>query len=100
VDVGGELFSVRGRGGLEVADGPSTTADVRIRTSREAVLEVLDAAVGLPQAVEMDRVQVRGELDDVVRAHDALIAYAHAAVRAPSQPGLLTALRDDPGGPR
>ena len=100
VDVGGELFSVRGGGGLAVADGPSGTADVRIRTSREAVLEVLDAALGLPEAVETDRVQVHGALDDVVRAHDALIAYAHAAVRAPSLPGLLTALRDDPGGPR
>ena len=34
-----------------------------------------------------------GTLDDVQRAHDALLAYVHASVRAPSQPGLLAALR-------
>ena len=37
---------------------------------------------------------VLGSLDDVVRAHDTLTAYAHAAVRAPSAPGLLAALRE------
>ena len=33
---------------------------------------------------------VRGSLDDVQRAHDSLLAYVHAAVRAPSQPALLS----------
>ena len=36
---------------------------------------------------------VRGSLDDVLRAHDALLAYVHAAVRAPSVPGLVDELR-------
>ena len=70
-----------------------STAGARITTSRKAILDVLDAKVGPVIAVEEGTVAVRGSLDDVQRAHDTLLAYVHAAVRAPSQPGLLAALR-------
>ena len=101
VDVDGELFSVRGGGGLAVADGPSGTADVRIRTSREAVLEVLDAALALRRGGrDGPGAGARRRSTTWCGRTTRCIAYAHAAVRAPSLPGLLTALRDDPGGPR
>ena len=48
------------------------------------------------KAVEAGRVRVQGSLDDVQRAHDSLRAYVHAAVRAPSQPALLSELRAGP----
>jgi hypothetical protein len=94
LDVDGELFSLRGGGQLEVSDGAAGTAGARITTSRATILDVLDAKVGLRDAVEAGTVGVRGSLDDVLRAHDALLAYVHAAVRAPSQPGLLATLRN------
>lgn len=100
VEVDGELFSVRADPDVVVADGPNGAAGVRIGTSRAAVLAVLDAELALGEAVEEGVVQVRGSLDDVVRAHDALLAYAHAAVRAPSVPGLLAALRAGRRGAR
>jgi hypothetical protein len=100
VEIDGELFSVRGNPNLVVADGRSGAAGVRIGTSRAAVLAVLDAELALGEAVEEGAVQVQGSLDDVVRAHDALLAYAHAAVRAPSVPGLLDALRAGGRGAR
>ena len=93
LDVDGEVFSLRGGHRLEVADGAVSTAGARIATTRDAILDVLDAKVGLGQAVEANSVAVRGSLDDLQRAHDTLLAYVHAAVRAPSQPGLLAALR-------
>lgn len=94
LDVDRELFSLSGGSELEVADGFSLDASVRINTSRATILEVLDAKVGLAAAVEEGTVSVQGALDDVQRAHDTLLAYVHAAVRAPSQPGLLGALRE------
>jgi hypothetical protein len=93
LDVDGELFSLRGGHQLDVSDGAADTAGIRIATSQAAILNVLDARVGLGEAVEAGTVAVRGSLDDVQRAHNTLLAYVHAAVRAPSQPGLLTALR-------
>jgi hypothetical protein len=93
LDVDGELFSLSGGHRLEVTDGAVGTAGARIATSRKAILDVLDARVGLEEAVDTGTVSVRGSLDDVLRAHDTLLAYVHAAVRAPSQPGLLNALR-------
>lgn len=92
-DVDGEHFGLSGGRRLEVCDGIPGMADARITTSRAAILDVLDAKVGLAQAVEAGTVAVRGSLDAVLRAHDTLLAYVHAAVRASSQPGLLSALR-------
>jgi hypothetical protein len=96
LDVDGEVFSLRGGGRLQVSDGAAEGAGARIATSRVTILDVLDARVALGEAVEAGTVSVRGSLDDVQRAHDALLAYVHAAVRASSQPELLSELRAGP----
>lgn len=93
LDVDGEHFWLRGGRRLEVCDGAPDTATTRIATSRATIIDVLDARLALAQAVEAGLVAVRGSLDDVQRLHDTLLAYVHAAVRAPSQPGLLAVLR-------
>lgn len=93
LDVDGEVFSLRGGDRLQVSDGAAQLADARIATSRVAILDLLDARVGLGEAVEAGMVGVHGSLDDVQRAHDSLLAYVHAAVRASTQPGLLSELR-------
>ncbi|ORW29188.1 SCP-2 sterol transfer family protein [Mycobacterium paraense] len=94
LDVDGEVFSLRGGQRLQVSDGAAQTPSVRIVTSRAGILDLLDARVGLDEAVEAGTVWVGGSLDDVQRAHDSLLAYVHAAVRAPTQPGLLSELRE------
>ncbi len=94
--VDGERFSLCGGQRLEVTDGAADEAGARIATSRAAILDVLDAKVGLKEAVEAGTVCVRGSLDNILRAHETLLAYVHAAVRAPSQPGLLAGLRTGP----
>ena len=93
LDVDGELFSLRGGHRLAVSDGAAEMADVRIATSRKTILDLLDARVGLGEAVEAGTVSVFGSLDNIQRAHDALLAYVHAAVRTSTQPGLLAELR-------
>ncbi|WP_297825573.1 SCP-2 sterol transfer family protein [Mycobacterium sp.] len=93
LDVDGEVFSLRGGDRLRVSNGAAQVAGVRITTSRAAILDLVDARVGLGEAVGADTVAVRGSLDDVQRAHDSLLAYVHAAVRASSQPALLSELR-------
>lgn len=93
LDVDGELFSMRGGHRLEVSDGPAREPGARVGTSRTAIGDLLDARIGLDEAVEAGAVRVAGSLENVLRAHDTLLAYVHAAVRAPSQPALLAALR-------
>jgi hypothetical protein len=95
LDVDGEHFSLRGGDRLEVVDGAADAPGARIATSRAAILDVLDAKVGLEEAVESGTVHVQGPLDNILRAHETLLVYVHAAVRAPSQPGLLDALRTE-----
>jgi hypothetical protein len=96
VDVDGELFSLRGGRRLEVTDGQVGAGGARITSSRAAILDLLDAKLGLDEAVQTGDVGVYGSLDDVLRLHDTLLAYVHAAVRAPSHPELLAALRTGP----
>lgn len=93
LDVDGEMFSLCGGTRLRVSEGAAQHAGARIATSRGTILDLLDARVGLGEAVETGTVRVRGPLDDVQRAHDSLLAYVHAAVRASSQPTLLSELR-------
>jgi hypothetical protein len=93
LDVDGEVFSLRGGDRLQVSDGAAQMPVVRIVTSRVTILDLLDARVGLGEAVEAGTVWVHGSLDDVQRAHDSLLAYVHAAVRASTQPALLSELR-------
>lgn len=93
LDVDGEPFSLRGNGRLEVTEGRTGTADVQISTSRLAIIDVLDAKTCLAEAVEASTVCVRGQLEHVQRAHDVLLAYVHAAARAPRRPALLSALK-------
>lgn len=93
LDIDGEVFSLYGSDRVRVSDGAVPAAGVQIITSRVTILDLLDARVGLGEAVESGNVSVRGSLDDVQRAHASLLAYVHAAVRAPSQPALLSELR-------
>jgi hypothetical protein len=93
LDVDGEVFSLRGGDRLRVSDGAAQLPGARIVTSRVAILDLVDARVGLGEAVETGTVSVHGCLDDVQRAHDSLLAYVHAAVRASSQSPLLSELR-------
>lgn len=92
-NVDGECFSLRGGPRLEVTSGRDTGADTCVVTTRTSILDILDAAISLDRAVESGAVQVRGTLDDIMRAHDTMRAYVHAAVRAPSHPALLSGLR-------
>jgi hypothetical protein len=96
LDVDGERFSLRGGDRLVVADDEPVSADVRVTTSRATIIDVLDAAVALPEAIDAGSVTVVGPVDDVVRMNDTLHAYVHAAVRAPTQAELLDALRAAP----
>ncbi len=95
LEVGDEHCTLRGGRRLEVTEGVEEGAGTRVTTSRTTILAILDAAITLDDAIETGALDVRGALDDVLRAHDTLRAYVHAAVRAPSQPGLLDALRAD-----
>ena len=79
-----------------MSDSAADVAGARIVTTRVTILDVLDANIALSEAVEAGKVSVRGSLDDVQRAHDSLLAYVHASVRASSQPGLLSELREGP----
>src|SRR5262245_20407303 len=93
--VEGEGFALCGGARVAVSDGGPAAAGPRITTSRTAILDVLDARIGLHDAVQAGAVTVEGSLDDILQVHDTLLAYVHAAVRAPSVPGLLSGLRGE-----
>ena len=86
LDVDGELFTLRGGHRLEVSDGAAGTAGTWITTSRATILDVLDAKVGLEEAVEAGTVNVRGSLDDVLAC-----ARHSARIRPRRGPGTFAA---------
>ena len=66
---------------------------VRLVTSRQTILHVLDAHLTLQEAVERDAIMLQGRTEDLSRFHDALLTYVRGAVRAPSFPALLDRFR-------
>ena len=70
-----------------------TLRSVDVRTTRDAILSLVDAKETLLDAVLSERVVMAGAPDDLLAFHDGLMAYVHGAVRAPSFPALLQAYR-------
>ncbi len=66
---------------------------VEMRTSRGAILAVIDGESTLLDSILDDRLCLRGGPEDVLAFHEALLTYVHGAVRAPSFPGLLADFR-------
>jgi hypothetical protein len=76
---------------VDVAGGP---VKAELRTSRRAVLAVLDGRQSLASAVLADEVKVRAPLDTLERLNHAIEAYMHGAVRSRSFPALLVRFRE------
>lgn len=93
IDADGEAFALRFERNVVHAAAPEAGPELSVRTSRRAVLALVDARYSLLEAVLNEHLDVRGTPDDVIAFHDALVAYLHGAVRAPSFPGLLRRFR-------
>jgi hypothetical protein len=95
-----EAFVVRLIRQRPVISAPDADADARIETTRQAILDVLDARLSLRDAVLRDALRVTAPLATVNRLHDGIIAYVHGGVRCPSFPSLLKRLRAAPAHPK
>jgi hypothetical protein len=67
-----------------------------IRTSRKAILQVLNGKLAMANAVLTDAVRARASLETLVRLNRGLALYVHGAVRAPSFPELLKRFETGP----
>lgn len=76
-----------------LADDEEPAADVRVVTSRRAILDVLDARRSLAEAVLADEVEVIGDLARLTEAQEGLLTYVHGGVRCPSFPALVERFR-------
>ena len=74
-------------------DLPGGPVGAELRTSRRAVLAVLDGRLSLANAVLVDDVRIKAPLDTLDRLNRALEAFAHGAVRSRSFPRLLERFR-------
>lgn len=76
--------------------GAGERVSAEFRTSRKAILHVLNGQVTLTDAVLADAVAARASLETLVRLNRGLAMYVHGAVRAPSFPELLERFRLGP----
>ena len=80
--LGEERFGIRAEAG-EVRVVPAGPAAVRLVTDATVIAALLDGQLTLAAAVQGDRLQLFGTLDDLRRLLAGLHVYLHAAVRAP-----------------
>lgn len=93
IEVDGEISAVFcSTTSLRVTQRPEAPV-VECRTSRAAIVDLIDARLTLVQAVVEDRVWLRGDVDELLAFHDGLMIFLGGAVRSPSFPGLLREFR-------
>lgn len=66
---------------------------VEMHTSRQTILDLIDARLTLDQAVLADAIVLRGNVQDLGLFHEAWLNYVRGAVRCPSFPALLDRFR-------
>ncbi len=66
---------------------------VQLYTSRQTMLDVIDARLTLAEAVLADAIRLQGNVDDLAVFHEGLLTYVRGAVRCPSFPRLLDRFR-------
>jgi len=75
----------------------SGSPDVDAAFERGVVLELVDGATSLDQAILDDKLRVRGAVEAVERFYDGICLYVDAAVRSPGFVPLLERYRDSSG---
>ena len=74
-----------------LSETKESTAEVV--TSRQTILDVLDARLTLAEAVLSDAIVLKGHISDLTAFHDGLMTYVRGAVRSPSFARLLDRFR-------
>ncbi len=69
------------------------TPTLELHTSRQTILDVIDAHLALHEAILVDAILLRGAIEDLAAFHDGLLTYVRGAVRCPSFPPLLDRFR-------
>ena len=91
--IDGQSLPLRFEPGRHLSPDQLPEPDVRLATSRQTILEVIDARYSLEQAVDLGLIDLAGTTTDLSAFHDALLMYVRGAVRCPSFPALLERYR-------
>lgn len=99
IDGGDERFGVRfgegAFGGIEIVDGEQErqAGVIRVRTRREAVVELVEGVADLREQLRSGRLEVFGPLRGLGRLDEALRWYLHGALRSQEHRDLYLRLR-------
>ena len=80
-------------GGAVRLVAPLKEVNVSLSTSRQTILDVIDAKLTLQEAVDREAILLQGTVEDLAAFDDGLQMYVRGAVRCPSFPGLLDRFR-------
>ena len=78
---------------IDVEKGWSRPLDARIETEARTILEVIDGAATLQEAVNRGGVRATAELDVLQVLLEGLEIFVHGGVRCPTFPALLASFR-------
>lgn len=93
ITVSGQPAAVRCDGARATVSADAWRPAVALRATAAEVVALADGERTVAEAVIEGRVVMRGEVDDLLAAHDALVAFVRGAVRAPSFAWRLGAFR-------
>lgn len=74
-------------------EAPAASPTTEFRTDRRTLIDILEGRNSLLEAILEDRVYLLGAPRSLWRFHEGLVSYLQGAVRCPSFPPLLAALK-------
>lgn len=95
IEVDGETVAVWIEAGRVVLGETRAPVAVRACTSRAEIVALADGTRTLEEATLAERVQLVGDIDDLLACLDALGAYLNGAVRSPELSALMDRFRGD-----
>jgi putative sterol carrier protein len=93
LEVQGETFHVQGGSSVAVEQAADEPVDARVRTSRHAILALIDGDIDLLEAVKARKLKLKADVSLMVRLARAERAFAEGAARARAVRSVLDQFR-------
>jgi len=80
--------------GWRIYPGPAE-ADLEVTFDRQIILDLIDGRTKIHDAIDRERLRLRGRVQAIERFHGALMIYLEGLMRAPGAAALLKDYREE-----
>jgi hypothetical protein len=78
----------------------ASEADLEVSFDRKVIVNLIDGHLTMEDAIDQERLRIRGSVETIERFHEALLIYLEGLIRTPEAPTILESYREANGSAR